>query len=232
MGNYTTIDEMREEGLTEKECNDTRLTKLITAASKYIDKVTGCFFEPRALTLYMDPPRGSVLRFNVPIISIDSIAIVDEARTVEFTFQTTDYVVYNRHLEQAEASQEDKLNPKIEFVGLGGMRPHLRLTAPFGPHAQSVKVVGTFGWTDFDDTEPNGITPEDIVSVCQDIVIRNHAKKADFSRNRFMKDGHRLSSETQDGSLYVMERRGIGAFTSNMEIDNILARYRVPRYVG
>ena len=47
---YASVDDLRAEGVTDAVATDARLGALIGLASRYIERVTGRFFEPRGLT--------------------------------------------------------------------------------------------------------------------------------------------------------------------------------------
>jgi len=47
---YASVTDLREEGVSEAQASDTRLTALLQECSQSIDVFTGWFFEPRAHT--------------------------------------------------------------------------------------------------------------------------------------------------------------------------------------
>ena len=51
---YATVQDLRDEGITEAQATDARLLALIEEATATIDRITGWFFEPREMTVYMD----------------------------------------------------------------------------------------------------------------------------------------------------------------------------------
>lgn len=228
MGTYATLAEVRAAGLTEQECDNTTVTALLESQSRYIDNITKNHFEPRTLTLYKDGMGTNTVRFGVPIISITSLQLVDASRVVQYTFAASEFLVYNRHLSGNIEDGDDRFNPKIELVAEGNMRPLYRSYTVFAKGKQNIKVVGSFGFTEYDlGVTANGITPHEIKDLCIQLVIRNSQGHGNFNRSRWMRQGHRVASETSDGSTYTMERKGMGAFTGDMDIDRVLARYRV-----
>lgn len=51
---YATVQDLRDEGVTEAQASDMRLSLLIEEAGAAIDQITGWFFEPREMTVYMN----------------------------------------------------------------------------------------------------------------------------------------------------------------------------------
>jgi hypothetical protein len=232
MATYATLAEIRAEGLTESECPDARVNTLLESQSRYIDRITGIWFSPRTCTFYLDGRGRNTIQLNVPIISITSLDLVDETQASITSFVSGEYLVYNRHL-SGMLNPDDRFNPRIELISGGNMRPLYRSFFGFAKGHQNVKVVGSFGFTDYDlGVTPAGITPDEIKQVCISLVIRNSAKKGDFGRSRALKEGHRVASETSDGTTYTMERRTLGAFTGDIDIDKVLQRYRMPVGIG
>lgn len=62
-GNYCTIADIRNEGFPSSVVSDARLNQLIPLASRYVDKMTGRWFEPRTFAL-ATPPVGWVAQKN------------------------------------------------------------------------------------------------------------------------------------------------------------------------
>ena len=63
---YATVADLRAEGVTVAQADDARLEALIDAATAEIDRVTGWFFEPRALTLTLDGRGAPSLELPAP----------------------------------------------------------------------------------------------------------------------------------------------------------------------
>ena len=72
---YATVADLRAEGVTVAQADDARLEALIDAATAEIDRVTGWFFEPRALTLTLDGRGAPTLELPAPPIRLDRVAI-------------------------------------------------------------------------------------------------------------------------------------------------------------
>ena len=85
---YATVQDLRGEGITEAQASDARLQTLIEEATAAIDRITGWFFEPRELTVYMDgrgnpsieppyPPINLVeLTMNERLLNLDNGEVV------------------------------------------------------------------------------------------------------------------------------------------------------------
>lgn len=94
---YCTIENLRNEGLTEDDYSDERLSELIKMSCDFIDKITGQFFELREIALTFDGRGGQYLVLPYPLIEATEILVDDEA--------VNDFVLYNR--------LEDRVYPKI-----------------------------------------------------------------------------------------------------------------------
>lgn len=94
---YCTIEDLRNEGLTEDDYSDERLSELIKMSCDFIDRITGQFFELRELALRFDGRGGQYLVLPYPLIEATKILVDDEV--------VNDFVLYNR--------LEDRVYPKI-----------------------------------------------------------------------------------------------------------------------
>lgn len=244
MGDYTTVEEMRDEGVTVEEASDARLALLISMQSRFIEHVTGRFFEPRELTLTLDGRGGKALLLGHPIISIESAAIsVFGSFAYDLSINLEDVAIYNRHLTQGLLHPDDRNNPKLEFrhgshhARLGSTSLSSSLIWSRGQ--QNVQVVGTFGYTDPDpDQDPDdpivGITPLLIKQACKMLVMRVLPTLAAPDANSALLEGRILSESTRDQSWTFDGPRGnmLGIFTGDPAIDSILLMYKRPPLLG
>lgn len=70
---YCTVEELRAEGVTEEQADDTRLQGLIDRASAMIDAWTGQWFEPRTKTFVLDGHGQEDLPLPLQPVAIDSV---------------------------------------------------------------------------------------------------------------------------------------------------------------
>ncbi len=126
---YCTIEDLRNEGVTEEEYEDSKLEKLIQAACEYIDRITGQWFEPREKIIKLDGRGGHNLVLPIFLSEVEYIKADDEL--------ITDYILYNR--------MEDRAYPKI----------YRELKWPKGK--LNIMISGTFGYTDKNGNAPADI---------------------------------------------------------------------------
>jgi len=238
---YASVSDLRDEGVTENEANDAWLQQRIALASRYIERVTGRFFEARAQTLKVDGTGKRTLLLGQPIISIDRVAIdAGPFRPGDLAVEPSLYRVYNRHLTQGLLLPDDRENPKLEFFhgdDLAGVRfePVRGLTLcslvwPVGQ--QNVTVQGTFGYTE-PDGSPTGRTPELIRHVAKLLVMRELPRLSDRDRREDAAKRWRIASETTRDQSYSLQALALqGEFTGDPEVDGILGGFMRPPALG
>jgi hypothetical protein len=229
---YASVSDLRDEGITTADASDARLQRLIALASRYVERVTGRFFEPRAQTLRIDGAGGRVLALGHPIIGIDAVLIDSNPFSPgDLAVDPDLFRVYNRHLTQGMLLPDDRDHPRLELVheedvhlGLG------RLLWPRGQ--QNVEVRGVFGYTE-PDGSPTGRTPELIRHATKLLVMRELPRLGDADRREDAQRRWRLTSErTRDQSYTLEALRLHGEFTGDPEIDNILVAFVRPADFG
>ena len=207
---YATVADLRAEGVTVAQADDARLEALIDAATAEIDRVTGWFFEPRALTLALDGRGAPSLEMPAPPIRLDRVAI-DGA---DISLSADELIVVGAPVE-----------PGFDAP---------RLTRRFGRFPRghgNVVALGLFGYTEPDGTA-EGRTPAAIRRACILLVLRWLHPLADDggfdARNRW-----RIIEERTRDQSYKLDRPGSGGGpTGDPELDAILLRYRRPAPMG
>jgi hypothetical protein len=252
---YCTLAEMRAEGLTDPPYSDAWIESKITLASRYIDKQTRRFFEPRDLTLRVDGEGGTALRLRHPIISISAVNLILELGTGYDTQEVDldDLVIYNRHLTQGLIDPDDRVTPRLETYRIDspwGARVERQIGTSriagafryFEAGRQNVEVVGRFGYTELasgqapGETVPgsqvptsDGVTPPLIVECCKRLVIRELEQLGDPDAREDSRGRASLTEEKTRDQSY--KRSGldkllrIGAWTGDPDIDELLASY-------
>ena len=76
---YASLAQARAEGVTTQQAGDTRLQVLLDNASRYIDTVTGLFFEPRTRTLRFSGNGEIWLALPAPVITLTGVTLDDGA---------------------------------------------------------------------------------------------------------------------------------------------------------
>ena len=237
---YTTIANLRDEGVTTSMASDDRLVKLIARASRLVEHWTGRVFMPTPKTIKVDGTGRRGLLLDEAIISISEVHVLDAfgfGDSETFTdVELTDLRVYNRHLTEGLLEPDDRDSPKIEFVwpnrwNFGGSWPTGR---------QNIQIAGVFGYTDPDGT-PTGKTPDLIVHATNLLVVRELAPVADTDARDDVRFRFAIRTErTRDQMIGYDMKAGGGPFsasgngrmTGDGEIDTILERYTRPTKLG
>lgn len=249
---YITVSDLRDEGVTERQASNSRCTKAISLAEKYILSITGFLFTPTAATFKLDGTGAPSIRLPQPPIAIDSIQFIDVDDAVLETLDPTSFRIYNDHLSQPGVNNPDeRRRPRIVLVSSEGiLSPAYDDISAFSfwqyfpPGRKNIKIVGTFGWTDYDPTEdpdnpgnllyPYGVTPEEIKYVTTLLAFRYLPKlndataREDNERWRITAERTREQSYSRKVGGGIADENG-GPFTGDPTIDDILARHmKVP----
>ncbi len=237
---YTTIAELRAEGVTASMASDDRLTRLIARASRLVEHWTGRVFAPVSKTIKVDGTGARGLLLDEAIISISEVHVLDAfgfEDTESFTdVELSELRIYNRHLSQGLLDPDDRDSPKIEFVWpsrwtFHGMWPRGR---------QNIEVTGIFGYTD-PDGSATGKTPDLIVHATNLMVIRELPPLADTAERDDVRFRFAITNQkTRDQSISyspnaggaTFSGSGSGRLTGDAEIDTILERYTRPTKLG
>jgi hypothetical protein len=228
---YCFVADLRAEGVTVEQATDEQLLAIIARASRFIDKCTARYFEPRSRTIKLDGTGGSILFFDQPIIAIDSV--IENGAAVS----SDEFAVYNRHLSQELLRPDDRENPKIEFsVSSSYSFTQTRATTrKWARGQQNVEIAGVFGYTDPDPPSTTGKTPDLIRRCCVMLSFRDVGQLSDPDGRFATRERHRISEErTRDQSYRLgpgradlaMQGRGPTPWTGDPDIDQILDLYR------
>jgi hypothetical protein len=241
---YCTVQDLRDEGITVAMMSDIRAGELISEASRYIERMTGRWFEARDRTFKIRGKRSKVVHLPHPIIKIDNVNLVTgrgsganrDAITVD------DLIVFNRHLTEGLTNPDDRDNPKLEYISTWGIDYPNRDDALFPKFSQVVEVIGTFGYTELahgvtpgetssDSQVPSnfGITPLLITKVCKLLVVREIGLMVDFDDREDFKDRHRITEEKTVDQSYkktsISDLKMTGMWTGDPEIDGLIALF-------
>lgn len=209
---YATVADLRAEGVTEAMAPDARLASLIEEAGSTIDRITGWFFEPRALTLALDGRGNPTIEPPVPSIRLDRLAVGD----TDLSLSPDDLVVVGA-----------PVNP-----GFDSPRLTLRGCRSFPRGRGNVTAEGLWGYTEPDST-PEGRTPLEIRRACMLLVLRSLPLLGDDDSSGEARSRWRLIEErTRDQSYRLDPDSRTASFTGDPEIDSILVRYRRPPGLG
>ena len=201
---YCTIEDIRNEGVTDEQADDAKLESLIKLACNYIDTMTGQFFEPREQVLRLDGRGGKILRLPVFLIEAYSVIVSGE--------EISDYVLYNR--------MSDRFYPKI-YRNQGWRKGIL-----------NISVQGLWGYVD--KAETGYATPELIKRAAMKLALYNFPDLGDKEAQEEKALSGLLQSETTDGHSYslngeILKAMYENSLTGDAEIDGIIKRYTMPK---
>lgn len=248
MANYTTVARLRAEGVPEAKFSDSLLESKITKASALIEMITERWFYPREMTIKVDGRGSRVLTLDTPVINITSVSL--ESSYIDLSPSLLDidnYRIYNRHVTQGLTNPDDRDNPRIEFPhgfwsSSGDFANYRNNGSKFSRGAQNIVLEGTFGYTDYDPSNPLGVTPVMIEEACVVLVIEDLGKRFGIEAgDRFdaVNAGRirRIRTKEQELEYFsAIDGAGNNAFAGNIhtnpEVDKILRRYMRPSYFG
>jgi hypothetical protein len=252
---YCTVSQLRDAGVPSSGVGaktDAELQEIIAAVSEEIDSYTGRFFEPRSMTINIDGTGRRGILIGDPIIDVTSITVLGDDTTSSQEIDLDDVRIYNRHITQNLRNPDDRESPKIEFLEtdlrydsptyIGGDSAHYL----FHPHrwpegTQNVEIVGIFGYTDYDGSA-YGKTPTAISKAAMLMALRelspaySSADEREDTLNRWRVTEYKTRDQTikyadpTRAGLGAMG--GIGPYTGDPVIDNILVRYTRPPNFG
>lgn len=250
-GVYATIQDIRDEGVPDTVYSDNRVNRAIEIASRFIERVTGRWFEARTRTFRVKARNTGICFLEHPIISISAINIVSGrgASLDRDEVDLEDVLVYNRHLTLGLLNPDDRDAPRLEFENLRGLEYPGRSDAEFPFGNQDIEVVGRFGYTELSiGDEPGetsdgsqvplseGITPTLIEHVCRLLTMRELAPMGNPAMRSDWRDRYRLEQEKTDDQMYKMSplaaMGNTGNFTGDPEIDGILVSFMSPAAMG
>lgn len=235
---YALISDMRKAGVPTGFCN-ADIVQAIEIGSRYLERVTRRFFEPRFLTIQRDGRgQGRLLQLDDPIIGVDDLDITfTDFRPLIRLIDRTDVRIYNRHM-RGLIHPDDRDNPKIEILRVETplhTPQYPALTRRFTEAQQNVQVHGWFGYTD-PDGSPLGIVPLLIRRVTLMLAMRElRPLWDDFSGGRRAGAAGKIKREkTRDQDVTFATgsdasgASSAGWITGDPEIDHILSSFIGP----
>lgn len=211
MAPYASLAEARAEGITEAQADDTRLNALLARASRYIDDLTGWWFEPRAFTWTTDGLGTELLHLPAPPITLASVSVDGDA------LDLADVIVYGLPTDDLAHRQNPKLARRSGVRWPRGRR--------------NVVVTGSFGYVRSDGTSP----PDEIKDACLRLVFRMLPRLGDAA-GQAARRAHEIVKETTDGHSYELGSAQSGeagawrrsGVTGDPDLDLVLLRFRRP----
>lgn len=238
MATYCGVTDLRDEGFADPPYTDERITTLCDLATRYVDKVTGRWFEARTFDdtnpLMLDGKNSRTLHLMIPIIRLDKLEIENQGLvSSDLTDINLDYVrTYNRHL-SGMTQPDDRENPRISFVEAGRIAETVATGLYPAPHVfphgrQNIVLEGVFGYTD-PDGSATGETPRLIKRACVLLVVRDLRLESDACEKLNDRNRWRIIMDKEDTTTVRLQELWLkGAFTGNPEIDTVLMAYKRP----
>jgi hypothetical protein len=210
---YASVADLRDEGITPAMATDARLARLLDEATAFIDRVTGWFFEPRALTLRLDGRGAPTIEPPYPPIRLDALTIEYEGAV--------------------SLAQDDLLVVGAPVLpSFEGPRLTLRHGRRFPRGDGNVTAAGVWGFTEPDGT-PLGRTPPAIRYATMLLAIRAIPALGDLEAWSDARLRWRVLEERTRDQSYKLGAPPFTTFlTGDPEIDLVLVRYRRPAGLG
>jgi len=226
-----TISDFRfQENFKKVPPEDAKLKELIEYWQSWIERVTGNYFEKKALSFYVDGNDSEMLHLGIPIITITHLRINDSTADLP----ADEYAVYNGRT----PPNDDRQNPKI--VLKQNYRRNI-FTDPVTPILGQVSkrrflrgeknqyIEGEFGYL-----EPDDSVPQPILRALKRLVLKDAEAIAGGKTVLDTMDKSRLISQTTDKHSYKLSASpgGGASLTGDQEVDKILRAYRAPAAMG
>ncbi len=226
-GFYCTVGDVRAEGITVDQADDSRVVAIIWLVGREIDRRTRRSFGATAKTLLVDGPGGNILMMREPIVSIDQVEILSvDGGATDVTSDA--FRIYNRHLSQGLLNPDDRNQPHIDLVADQGTIFAIRWW-PLG--SQNIRLTGKWGYTDPDGTA-EGRVP-DLIRRATALLVTDRAIPAtdqdagELSRRRRLIKEKTRDQEYQLAPPTTTTPLGSGG-TDIAEVDQILLMYMAP----
>lgn len=220
-GLYCTLQDIRDEGITETELSDDRALKLSTMWQKWFEDKTGNFFTPKEDTVDLDGDGSRMLMLPVPIIEVEELYINDDFTTA---VEATRYAVYNGR----GPVRDDRRNPHI-MLKTGTVSIYTSGGSKFEIGDLNQRIVGTWGYTESDGSTPPAVTRAILILVNATKEYLPDDKIDQLSEGRLIEevtDRHRKEYADLFNRLKSWGPTGI------TEVDDAIRKYRCPMRVS
>lgn len=211
-----TVEQVRNEGVTEDQADDARIDSLIALSTQFINRITGQFFEAQSMTLTLDGNGRSLLHLPIFCAKISEL-LIGSTGSDNGSDYVDNAILYNRTF-----PTDDRKNPKIRLSD-----------GVFTEGYQNVSITGIFGFVDV-DAGPTYSTPVEIQETCKRLVITavplltSPDRAANESRGR-------ITQENFDGETYsytLNPSTFTNLWAGDAYVNQVLLAYRRPHYGG
>lgn len=236
--NYVDVAELRASAdstgvaLSVDDYPDADVTAAIELAEQLIERATKQWFYPKDVEITVDGTDSLLIALPVPIITVDALYINDD---FDNAVDPTKYAVYNGRT----PLEDHRRNPRIKLKVDSGRRDiytrndgGLRFRKGF----KNTKVVGTFGFTEEDDSTPFAIVRAVKLLALEKIgaLVVGGAPTAPplpFAPGGIVEertDGHSIRYAVAAAARKV----GISGITANPEVEDIIRLYTAPKGIA
>lgn len=233
---YITVQDIRDEGITETMAGDSTVLTKIMIAQAFIDRACRQWFEPRALTISFDGTDSDTIHLGVPIISVDYVRLNNSETDLEDHL----FKVYS-----ARSYPDDRRNPRIKLVRSDDVHNIFARPIMHGSHLkfrkgrQNQEVKGTFGFIEEDGSTPALIQramTKYTINLLQNPLFHDQSTGSPSVPPPPPIVGPLLEEETDDhrqkygqaGGSVAPRRPGLTGITDDQEILDIIKLYRAP----
>lgn len=221
---YATIQDIRDEGVTETELSDTRCLLLINGWQAWLNKMTGNFFIKETATIDFDGDGSRLLQLPLFLVECTNLYMNDDFTTA---IDTSYYQVYNSN----NMIQDDRKNPKIiikTYRSTGSVFVTAGTVNRFIIGERNQRIEGVWG-----HVESDGSTPYPVRNAIKALVVstKEQLDDGDLDRLKFGKiieevtDRHRVKYSDLYDQLMAWDATGIS------EVDLVIRSYRRPNLV-
>jgi hypothetical protein len=212
---YTTLEEIRDDGVLEADFSDEVVEAAILLAQEYIDLICQQFFELTTQTRYFDGTMSKLLVLDVPLITLTSVEW-NEFGTTYQTQNLVDFRLYNQF-------PDDRYYPRIAIADHASsyIRQARRL-AYFPKGRRNIRITGAWGYVAAD-----GISvPALINRVAKILTVLWMNSIGDGSLLAVLQQ-YGLKKETvEKHTVEFAASFAAGDYTGIPMIDNILKQYK------
>lgn len=225
VGLYCTIQDLRDEGITETELTDERALTLLWGWQLWFEDKTGLVFKSVEAEMELDGDGSRMLLLPLPIIECTALYVNDDFVNA---VNEDRYVVYNKN----NTIQDDRRNPHIMLKRTTGMSSIFTTSGSasvFSIGDRNQKVVGTFGYVEDDGSVPYPVKQAIMVLVTASKELLPDGELDQFAFGRKVEevtDRHRVEYSDLYNRLKTWAPTGITI------VDDALRKYRAPMRIA
>lgn len=204
---YITLEDLRAEGIEVADyLNDEYIEGRIALAQKFIETITGRFFEAKAgHQLLLDGTGHSVL--FLPIPPVNSTDAITEVKISDETLESEYYQYPLRVI------PDDRFNPRL-----------IKLSGAWPKGSFNISITGKFGFVESDES-----TPILIQDLCKRIAVWGLPPMGDKSS---MRESQLIEEQLGDYRYRLSDAAQRGGFFGNPKIDNLIAMFKKRQIVA